>query len=134
MEQQLILCYNIVSKDNFKIMKYWTEHERLMEKVLANKKTAGQGADWLEEHLRKTSWLQAERLVHLLVTLAFGFFSLISLALVLFFKENGLAIMTFLFTITTLFYVVHYYHLENRIQKWYRLADRLKKSLNRKKT
>lgn len=81
----------------------------------------------LEEHLEKLRWLQHERLVHLIVLVMTVFGELFVLDLVLLHPETGVgpALMLLGLAVLLVFYVFHYFFLENTVQHWYRLAERL---------
>ncbi|MBE6472738.1 MAG: hypothetical protein E7Z99_04040 [Coriobacteriaceae bacterium] len=84
--------------------------------------------DWeeaIEEHLVQVSFFQHERLVHLLVTLAFALMTIVSAAAVLLFPRLLTGILTLLFLVLLVPYIVHYYFLENETQKLYAQYDRL---------
>ncbi len=59
-------------------MKYWREHEKNIKQALSGKKTKTDWAKLYSQHQEKIKLIQHERLIHLLVTLAFGLFSLIT--------------------------------------------------------
>ena len=100
---------------------YIKELEEKIEKKDINK-------DLAEEVLTKISFIQHERLVHLIVT----FFTGISCILFLLgFIQFELLPLLFLFLITLLLfipYIFHYYKLENGTQKLYDLYFEIKKS------
>ena len=80
-----------------------------------------------EDLLIKISFFQHERLIHLLVTIFVGIlaclFLLSFLAL-----ENFFLLILFLFLLVLFIpYILHYYFLENNVQKLYKLYDKLKK-------
>lgn len=84
--------------------------------------------DWVElarEHLVQISFFQHERLIHLLVTLAFALM-VCACALVTILTYNMVSCLLMgLLTILLVPYVVHYYHLENGTQALYGLYDRM---------
>ncbi len=71
------------------------------------------------ELLQRILFYQHERLVHLIVTMSFGVFFLISLALTLTVGGWGAAALTILFLGLLVPYIKHYYFLENSVQKMY---------------
>lgn len=82
--------------------------------------------DWaavLEEHLIQVGFFQHERLIHLLVTLAFGFFTLVSVLVLLATGELGALAFTLLFFVLLVPYILHYYLLENEVQRMYGQYD-----------
>ncbi|MFR5857271.1 MAG: hypothetical protein ACLUFU_05620 [Bacilli bacterium] len=75
-----------------------------------------------EEILIKINFFQHERLIHLIITLFYAIISLIFLALVS---------ISYIFIIPTIplfifliFYIIHYFKLENRVQHLYKLYDK----------
>lgn len=69
--------------------------------------------------LKRISLYQHERLIHLLVTLAFAVLFMISLSLFLVKGGIGIAVLTVLFLVLLVPYIKHYYFLENSVQKLY---------------
>lgn len=103
--------------------RYIREHERYMRGRLEQ---SGDRQTLLDYHLQKIGWLQHERLIHLIVT---------ALVAVLLLFLYGLALLTggqplviaLLAGAAVLFvaYLVHYFRLENAVQRWYQIADPL---------
>ena len=78
----------------------------------------------IENHLIKIEFFQHERLIHLLVTLAYGIFLFIS---VLIFTQIWIfVIVIYIALIFLLFYVRHYFFLENNVQYLYKQYDKMK--------
>lgn len=71
------------------------------------------------ELLQRIAFYQHERIVHLIVTMSFAIFFLLSLGL--WFANNGIGLMllTVLLLVMTIAYIKHYYFLENSVQKMY---------------
>lgn len=105
--------------------KYLKRHEAFIRRQLAS---PGAGTDWpglARFHRTQIGYLQHERLIHLLVTLFFG---LCALLLFLFFLLHPQAVATTLILLVLALlipYVVHYFRLENGVQRWYHLANEL---------
>ena len=78
-----------------------------------------------EFHLTRIGFMQHERLIHLLVTIACLFFMFLVLygSILLGILKAG--IVVFLILILLTFYIIHYYLLENGVQRWYLLADEI---------
>ncbi|MBN2058941.1 MAG: hypothetical protein JW882_00875 [Deltaproteobacteria bacterium] len=70
-------------------------------------------------HREQISFLQHERLVHLIVMLFVIFCTLGFLALFLFLKIFLLLVLFVILLVLTMFYVFHYYRLENTAIRWY---------------
>ena len=76
-----------------------------------------------EEHLIKISFYQHERLIHLLVTLFYALFMFLTIILSFY---NPLALIIELILIVFLiFYVKHYFLLENHVQYMYKQYDKI---------
>ena len=100
--------------------------EEYTEEVLTKLKGKVTKED-LEELKLKITCFQHERLIHLLVTIAFAIFTVIFLCL-------GMISYVFLipfasFIIFLIFYILHYFFLENHVQYLYRLYDEMKAKL-----
>ena len=95
------------------------------ERLLAE---GGEDVDWgraCEDLLTQIGFFQHERLIHLLVTLAFALM-VCACALVTILTYNMVSCLLMgLLTILLVPYVVHYYFLENETQKLYAQYDRL---------
>ena len=69
--------------------------------------------------LRRIELYQHERLVHLMVTLAFAVLFMLSLFMTLTFGGVPLVILTVLLLVLLVPYIAHYYFLENSVQRMY---------------
>ncbi len=77
--------------------------------------------------LQRITFYQHERLIHLLVTLAFAIFFLMSLSVYLMLQGIGLLVLTLLFLVLLIPYIRHYYFLENSVQELYMIYYKLEK-------
>ena len=78
----------------------------------------------IENHLIKIEFFQHERLIHLLVTLFYGVF--LFLAVIISLKVWLFLIILYLALIILIFYVRHYFFLENHVQYLYKQYDQMK--------
>lgn len=100
------------------------EYEKFLEKDA--KKMARK--DFLELHREMVAAFQHERLIHLLVTLFFGFLTILGFICaatltILFGFDAWLApiyILAVVLLVLEMFYVRHYYFLENHTQEMYK--------------
>ncbi len=75
--------------------------------------------NFLGFHLRQILFLQHERLIHLLV-LFFVVFSFLLFLVLFLFLNNLLFLVVFLLcSILSVFYIFHYFKLENTVIEWY---------------
>lgn len=101
---------------------YCREHEEAVKSAISEGRVS---EELIAEHLEKISWLQHERLVHLIVTVMCVFCELFVVDLVLLHPELGVmpAIVMLALAVLLAFYFYHYFFLENAVQRWYKLAD-----------
>ena len=105
--------------------------KRLMEyrkRIDALLDDADAQTDWdavIGEHLVQISFFQHERLVHLLVTLAFALMTLGSAVAAVIAPQMLTAALMLLLMALLVPYIVHYYFLENETQKLYAQYDRM---------
>ena len=102
------------------IKKFCRDHEAYIRSKEATR-------ELYEYHLEKLRWLQHERLVHLIVTVMVVIGEIFLVSLVLLHPELGIvpAIMMLGIAILAGLYFMHYFFLENTVQKWYHLADEI---------
>ena len=86
----------------------------------------------LSEFDMKIAEFQHERLIHLIITLFFGLFTLMQFAMIFFIQDNyyifwAVLLMAFIFFVLLFAYICHYYFLENSVQKMYKLRDQIVK-------
>ena len=110
-------------------MERWCrDHEAYMAEHM--EKAADEEAlrDLLAWHETKLAWLQHERLVHLIVMVMTVFGELFTVGMVVFTDGQILALI-FMYgvLIVLIFYVRHYFVLENTVQRWYMIAEELRK-------
>ena len=104
---------------------YLERHEAFVRRQLAS---AGEAADWAglaRFHRAQIEYLQHERLVHLLVTLFFGLCTLLTLLFLVLHPQVSVGVLVVLLLLLLVPYVVHYYKLENGVQRWYHLANEI---------
>ena len=76
------------------------------------------------EHMQ---FMQHERLIHLLVTMLFALLLMFGFIIMLIYFSWILVVFTAIIFIVEIFYIFHYYRLENGVQKMYRVYDELVK-------
>ena len=117
--------------NNYSMTKYCREHETLINHTLKGKSLKTNWPKLLLLHHKRLRFLQHERLIHLLVLLAFGAFSILTVLVFLVINRLEIVLLTSIFLITTIAYVFHYYYLENTTQHWYRLSDEIEKRIKK---
>ena len=90
----------------------------------------------LTEFETKISYYQHERLIHLMVTLAFATWLLFEIYCLFVLPSEFLIagiLLVLIFFGLTVGYVMHYYFLENSVQKMYHMRDEIRSFLNKEK-
>ena len=90
----------------------------------------------LSEFEKKIEFFQHERLIHLMVTLTFAFFLLFEIFCLFMLPSSFLVagvLLVAIFFGLTIGYVMHYYFLENSVQKMYHMRDEIRAFLNKDK-
>ena len=83
----------------------------------------------LSEFETKISYFQHERLIHLMVTLAFAIFLLFEIFTLFIMPVDFIIagiLLVCLFLGLTIGYIMHYYFLENSVQKMYHMRDEIR--------
>ena len=108
------------------MIEYMKRHERYVQEMLAKNLQQEALQELLEYHHKQIQWMQHERIAHLITMLFVCLFTLLSLGFaVLRPVLPGIALCVLLM-ILTVAYIIHYYRLENGVQRWYDLADKIK--------
>lgn len=105
--------------------KYLKRHEAFIRSQLAS---ASKGTDWpglARFHRAQIGYMQHERLIHLLVTLFFGLCVLLVFLVVVWHPQVLASTLLLLLIALLIPYLVHYFRLENGLQRWYHLANEI---------
>jgi hypothetical protein len=90
----------------------------------------------LAEFETKISFFQHERLIHLMVTLAFAAFLLFEIFSLFILPSSFLyagILLVLIFFGLTIGYIMHYYFLENSVQQMYHMRDEIRTFLDPEK-
>ena len=102
--------------------KYLSDYKKEIDAKIAKQKSFS--SEEIENHIIKISFFQHERLIHLLVTLFYALFTMLSFLLGLLHPVLLLISMLLIFFLVC--YVIHYFFLENTVQYLYRQYDQMK--------
>lgn len=109
------------------------QHEAMIKQRLEQTLSSGELVQLAAFHARRIAEFQHERLAHLLVTMFFAcllfaavglFFAVIPAGLLL---SVLMGVLTLILFVLELFYIRHYYYLENGTQRLYRLTVAIEK-------
>lgn len=115
------------------IRKYMTCHEEAVRGAL-NRGNVRELQEWGRVHDRMIRFMQHERLIHLLVLLAVAVFFLVLLVWTWTRPSLPMLLLSGLFLVLLVPYILHYYFLENTVQRWYVLSDEIQKREHRSLT
>ena len=104
------------------------EHESMIEEAL---KRTDEIHVLRDHHERQIQYLQAERFAHLFVLLAVAFFTVGSLVALTLQPGALTAAVLGGFLLLVVPYVLHYFRLENAVQRWYKLARQMDRTMGR---
>lgn len=90
-----------------------------LEEFFASEHTAEELLKLRGELIQRIEFYQHERIVHLIITMSFAIFFLLSLGICFTNGGIGLILLTVMFLVMTIAYIKHYYFLENSVQKMY---------------
>ena len=107
------------------VRKWCLTHEAYIDEKLAGELSAEELSGIIKLHEKRLSWLMHERLIHLIVLFITVILVLFSMALILLVPDTICASLPmFLITfILAVFYVRHYFFLENTVQHWYEMDE-----------
>ena len=88
-------------------------------------------SDEIDDFLFKMKLFQKERIIHLVITLSYVFFTILFLFITKYIF--AMFIIFFILLIFDSFYVYHYFFLENSVQYMYKQYDKMKNNVIMKK-
>lgn len=108
---------------------YIKRHEHYIEEMLKTNPDQEAIRELLAYHEKQISWVQHERLAHLITMMFVCLFFLLSFGFTLVHPSLPCAMLTALLLILTVAYIFHYYRLENNVQRWYSLSNQIRLDL-----
>lgn len=105
---------------------YMKKHENYVTEMLKKNLNREDLKELLAFHDKQIQWMQHERFVHLIVMLFVCLFSLLSFGFTLTRASMPSMILSVLLLILSAAYLIHYYRLENNVQKWYLISNQIK--------
>ncbi|MBQ8281244.1 MAG: hypothetical protein IJZ25_02440 [Lachnospiraceae bacterium] len=102
-----------------------TEYLIRIDKLLTN---PPQDADWedeIQKHLIQIGFFMHERLVHLIVTMVFAILTVLSILYAINNATIGMLLLIVAFMVLLIPYIMHYYLLENGVQRMYKQYDEM---------
>jgi len=109
------------------MIEYMRSHERYIKEMLAKNLPGEAKKELLEYHDKQIQWMQHERMAHLITMLFVCLFTLLALGFAIVMPTLPAIALCVILAILTLAYVIHYYRLENGVQKWYDLSKEIRR-------
>lgn len=104
-----------------------------IDEVLENNNTGFTYDEILKEHIIQIKFFAHERLIHLLVTIAFAMLAFGTFFMTVIAFKLELLLLLFAILILLVPYIMHYYLLENGVQRMYDQYDELNKLIRNTK-
>jgi hypothetical protein len=120
---------NLFSYTDIFMIDYMKRHESYVKEMLEKKLDEEKLRQLLAYHDKQIQWMQHERLAHLIVTLFVCLFTLLSFGFTVVRISIPSIMLSVLLSILSIAYVIHYYRLENGVQKWYFISNEIKQRL-----
>ena len=119
--------------DGFEMKKRIISYRLKVDSILSNPGSIPpeRWTEILQEHLVQIGFFQHERLIHLIVTVTFAILTLMSFVASLGVGMPALLALTLLFVVLLIPYIMHYYTLENEVQKMYVQYDRILEQIHK---
>ncbi len=105
-------------------------YRKKIDCILENEMPKTEWESLLSQHLIEISFFQHERLIHLIVTALFAVLEFLSVILAGFTAEPKVLLLCAAIFVLLVPYVIHYYILENEVQKMYVQYDEILKRIN----
>ncbi len=110
---------------------YLKSHESFVLDTLAKASESVSMAELRDFHDRQLRYMQHERLIHLIVTLFVSTYFLLTIGFIALHPIWPAFALAALLLVLVCAYVVHYFHLENGVQRWYHLSNRIDERVGR---
>ncbi|MBI5481375.1 MAG: hypothetical protein HY906_21125 [Deltaproteobacteria bacterium] len=110
---------------------YMKRHEAFVRRALTAGDAGVPFGELREFHEAQIRRMQHERLIHLIVTMFCATFLLLAIGYTSARPSIAGALLAGLLLILVAAYLVHYFRLENGVQRWYHLANRIDARLGR---
>ena len=108
---------------------YMKKHEKYINEMLNKNLNNEELNKLLSYHDQQIRWMQHERLVHLIVMLFVCFFTLLIFGFTLIKASMPVLLLAVIFLILSVAYLIHYFRLENGVQKWYDISNKIRQRL-----
>ncbi|MDA3864454.1 MAG: hypothetical protein PF689_11375 [Deltaproteobacteria bacterium] len=116
------------------ITRYLKEHENSIKEICNRETNPDELQLYQKFHEKQIKFMQNERLIHLIVTLFICLFLLLVLGFSMMVTSWIPHLLSFILLILACGYLIHYFKLENAIQRWYIYSNRIEAKLHENQT
>jgi hypothetical protein len=106
---------------------YMKKHENYLRDMLEKNPDEKILKELFQYHDKQIQWMQHERLVHLIVMLFVCLFTLLIFGFAVIRTSVPSLILSVILLGLSIAYIIHYYRLENGVQKWYLIANEIRR-------
>ncbi|MDD4356097.1 MAG: hypothetical protein PHN98_02505 [Smithellaceae bacterium] len=111
------------------MIEYIKRHEHYVSDCLESYQEREKLRELLTYHDKQISWIQHERLAHLITMMFVCLFFLLTFGFAMIHFTVPCILLTALLLALTGAYILHYYRLENSVQNWYSLSNRIREKI-----
>lgn len=123
----LILIKKRSILDEIDIMiEYMNRHEQYVNEMLRKDLSRDEQQELLAYHDKQIQWMQHERMAHLVTMLFVCLFFLLCFGFTMVILSLPYILLSAILMILSVAYIIHYYRLENGVQRWYALSNQIK--------
>jgi len=109
------------------MISYMKNHENYVKGILEQNPDAEKLRELLAYHDKQIKWIQHERLVHLIVMLFVCLFTMMIFGFAVIRPSLSVILLFVILLILSAAYLLHYFRLENGVQKWYVIAGEIRR-------
>jgi len=109
------------------MISYMKNHENYVKGILEQNPDAEKLRELLAYHDKQIKWMQHERLVHLIVMLFVCLFTMMIFGFAVIRPSLSVILLFVILLILSAAYLLHYFRLENGVQKWYVIAGEIRR-------
>ncbi|MEE9910822.1 MAG: hypothetical protein K4571_03775 [Deltaproteobacteria bacterium] len=108
---------------------YIKGHERYVSDLMGTNPGQEALCELLAYHDKQIAWMQHERLAHLITMMFVCLFFLMAFGFTIVHFIIPCLLLTALLLVLSAAYILHYYRLENGVQRWYALSNQIRMQL-----
>lgn len=113
--------------------RYISDYIKYVNKILADDSTDTDYENLMDDFLKKISFFQHERLIHLIVTVMVAILLFISIIYIFMTQMQIMAVLSLILLVLVFCYLGYYYFIENTVMEMYKTYDKIAERIERSK-